>query len=91
MPIDSRTQKLAKVLVNHSVFVKPNENVIISGNEEARDLLIALYKEVILKGAHPIMRVKLSGTSPFFYKYANKNQIEKFPDHFDYTVKNSHK
>ena len=91
MPIDLRTQKLAKLLVNYSVFVKPNENVVLSGGEEAKDFLIALYKEVILKGAHPILRVGLSGITPFFYKYAKKHQIEKYPDHFDYLVKNAQK
>ncbi len=91
MPIDLRTQKLAKLLVNHSVFVKKNENVILSGTEEAKELLVALYKEVILKGAHPILRVGLSGLAPFFYKYASKEQIEKFPEHFDFMVKKAHK
>tara|TARA_Y100000310_G_scaffold56999_3_gene52251 strand:- start:21211 stop:22287 length:1077 start_codon:yes stop_codon:yes gene_type:complete len=91
MPTDLRIQKLAKLLVNYSVFVKPNENVIISGNVKSQDLLVALYKEVILKGAHPILRVGLSGIAPFFYKYANKKQIEKFPDHFDYMAKNAQK
>ena len=35
MPIDLRTQALAKLLVKYSVFVKPNENVIISGSTES--------------------------------------------------------
>ncbi len=91
MPTDLRCQKLAKLLVNHSVFVKPNENVIISGTEDARDLLVALYKEIILKGAHPILRFRPAGLAPFFYRYANKKQIEKFPENFDYMVKNAQK
>ena len=91
MPTDLRIQKLAKVLVNYSVFVKPNENVIISGSILAKDLLLAICKEVILSGAHPIMMPRLPGIAPFFYKYANKEQIEKFPHHFDYVVKNSQK
>jgi len=91
MPIDLRTQKLAKLIVKYSVFVKPNENVIISGSSEAEDFIIALYKEVILAGAHPIIRMSPRNLSPFFYKYAKKHQIEKFPDHFNYTVKNAQK
>jgi len=91
MPIDLRTQKLAKLIVNYSVFVKPNENVIISGGSEAEDFIITLYKEVLLKGAHPIIKMSPKNLSPFFYKYAKKHQIEKYPDHFDYSVKNSQK
>ncbi|MGV8152344.1 MAG: aminopeptidase [Candidatus Nanoarchaeia archaeon] len=91
MPIDLRTQKLAKLVVKYSVFVKPGENVVISGSSEAEEFIKALYKEVILAGGHPILRVHMPGLSSFFYKYANKEQIEKFPDHFDYTVKNAQK
>lgn len=89
--LDIRTQKLAKLVVNYSVFVKENENVVISGSAEAQDFIIALYKEVLLKGAHPILKVTFPGLSPFFYKYAKEHQIEKFPDHLDYTVKKAQK
>ena len=89
--IDLRTQKLAKLIVNYSVFVKPGEKVVISGMEEAKDFVVALYKEVILRGAHPILRFRPSGISQFFYKHANEEQIKKFPDEFDYIVKNAQK
>jgi len=89
--MDLRTQRLAKLLVNYSVFVKSNEKVIISGSTEAKELIKAVYKEVILKGAHPILRVRIPGLSPFFYKYAKEHQIKKFPEEFDYTVKNAQK
>jgi len=91
MPTDLRTQKLANLVVDYALQVKPDENVVISGSTEAEEFILALYKEVVLRGAHPILRVSIPGTSPFFYKHANKNQIEKFPDHFDYIVKSSQK
>jgi len=91
MPTDLRTQKLAKLIVNYSLKVKQNENVVISGSTEAQEFILALYKEVLLKEAHPILRISIPGTNPFFYKHAKKHQIEKFPDHFDYLVKNSQK
>jgi len=91
MPLDLRAQKLAKLVVKYSVFIKPNENVIISGSSEAQDFMIALYKEILLAGGHPILRVNLPGLSPFFYKHAKEHQINKFPDHFDYTVKTAQK
>ncbi len=91
MPTDLRTQKLAKFVVNKALKVKPNENVIISGGTEAEDFILSLYKEIILSGAHPILRLGIKETSSFFYKHAKKHQIEKFPDYFDYLVKNSQK
>ena len=71
MPTDLRTQKLAKLIVTHSVNVKKGENVIISGSTESQDFISALYKEVIFKGGHPILRVSIPGLAPFYYKYAN--------------------
>lgn len=91
MPIDLRAQKLAKLLVNYSVFVKPDENVILSGTTEAEPLLLALYKEIILAGAHPILKIGLQEASPFFYKHAKPNQIAKYPDILEHTINNSHK
>ncbi|MEK6883759.1 MAG: aminopeptidase, partial [Nanoarchaeota archaeon] len=86
MPLDLRTQKLAKLLVNYSVFVKPNENIILSGGTEAEPLLLALYKEVILAGAHPVLKIGLKESSPFFYKHAKQHQIEKYPDILELTI-----
>jgi len=91
MPVDSRTQKLARLIVDYSVFVKKGENVVISGELEAKNFIIALYKEIILKGGFPVLRVNFPGLNAFFYKYATKEQIEKFPEIFDYTVKKSQK
>lgn len=89
--MDLRTKQLAKLIVNYSVFVKPNEKVVISGSTEASEFIKALYKEIILKGAHPILRVLIPGLTSFFYKYAKKHQIERFPEEFDFTVKNAQK
>ncbi len=91
MPIDLRTQKLAKLLVNYSVFVKPNENVIISGSTESEDLLLAIYKEVILAGGHPIFRVSPKNTNYFFFKHAKAHQISKYPDITEMMINKSHK
>ncbi|MFH1451949.1 MAG: aminopeptidase [archaeon] len=89
--MDPRTRKLAKLVVNRALKVKPGENVIISGSTEAEEFIKELYKEVILKCAHPEIKVSLPDLSPFFYKYAKKHQIEKFPESFNYAVKNAQK
>jgi len=91
MPVDLRTRKLAQLAVRYSVFVKPGEKVIISGEAEAIPFLIELYKEIILQKAIPIVRVRLPNVSDFFYKYANKEQIEYFPEYWMDTVKQADK
>ncbi len=89
--MDLRTRQLAKLIVDYSVRVKKAETVILSGGTEAQELLVALYKEIILRGAYPHVNVNLPGLTPFFYKYAQKHQIEKFPEIFDFAVKKAQK
>ncbi len=88
---DPRTIELAKLVVDHALKVKKGENVILSGGVEAEPFLLALYKEVILRGAHPDFRINIRETAPFFFKHAKPHQIEKFPDTFDYQVKKAQK
>jgi aminopeptidase len=91
MPIDLRTKKLAKLVVNHSVFVKPEEKVVLSGSYESVPLLVEIYKELILKGAYPLVQVALPGTKEFYYKYANKKQLTLFPEEKMHLVKQAKK
>ncbi len=78
--MDMRTRKLAQQTIRYSLKVKPETNVIISGGEEAKEFILELYKEVILQGAYPIVRISLNGMNDFYYKYANDKQLKKFPD-----------
>ena len=87
MPVDLRTRRLAQLAVRYSVAVKPGEKVIISGGSEAMDFLVELYKEIILQGAIPIVRVNLPNVTDFFYKYADENQLNFFPQYWMDTVK----
>jgi len=89
--MDTRTKKLAQLVVKYSVFVKHGENVIISGSTEAEEFIMALYEEIIKVGGYPILRLTLPGLTYCFYKHAQKHQLEKFPDDFEYAVKNSNK
>jgi aminopeptidase len=87
MPVDLRTRKLAQLVVKYSIAVKPGEKVIISGGSEAIPFLIELYKEVILQKGIPIVKVGLPNINDFFYKYANKEQMEFFPNYWMETIK----
>ncbi len=87
MPVDLRTRKLAQLAVRHSVKLIKNEKVILSGGSEAIPFLTELYKEVILQGGIPIVRVGLPDVSDFFYKHAKKEQLEYFPSYWMETVK----
>ncbi len=87
MPIDTRTRKLARLAVKYCVNLKKGERVIIVGGSEAEDFIRELYKEAILIGAHPFIKMIPSGINNFFYKYAKKEQIKNFPESWFAMVK----
>jgi aminopeptidase len=86
MPTDLRTRKLAE-LATRCVEMKKGDKVILSGGSEAIPFLVELYKAVILGGGIPIVRVGLPDISDFYYKHANKEQLENFPDYWFDTIK----
>ncbi len=72
--VDQRIEKLAQLCVHYSVNVKPNEQVIIRGTEQAFPLINEIYKECLLCGAHPFVLANLD-LQYTFYKYAKENQL----------------
>jgi aminopeptidase len=47
---DPRIDKLADLLVNYSVSVKPGETVAITGDTDAEPLIKAVFKHVLQAG-----------------------------------------
>ncbi len=87
--MDIRTRKLARLIVRYSLNVKPDTNVIISGGTEANEFILELYKEIILRGAHPFIDLTIPGMKDFYYKYATDKQLKKFPELRNHIVRNS--
>ena len=50
---DIRTERLAKLIVEYSVKVKPGESIAITGTTLAEPLMLALQDEVLKAGGHP--------------------------------------
>ncbi|MCR4428044.1 MAG: aminopeptidase [Caldiserica bacterium] len=73
---DPRIDKLAHLLVDYSVEVKPGEVVSINSTPEAAELVQALYREVLLHGGHPLLRLNLEGIDEIFFKYASDEQLD---------------
>lgn len=77
---DPRIEKQAEILVNYSIKVKKGENVAIIADFLAKPLVLAIYKRLLQKGAGEI-KINFS-TNEFaetYFKYADKTQIENFP------------
>ena len=76
---DSRVEKLAKVLVQHSLHIKKGDWVRVEGAAVAEDLIRAAYVEILKAGGNPMARVSLPGFGYEFYKHASKEQLTFIP------------
>jgi len=72
---DPRLQKLAQVLVNYSVGVKPNDRVAISGNTITEPLIIEVYRETIKAGGYPIVRLAPERLTEILLKEGSDEQL----------------
>jgi len=73
---DPRIEKLAKLLINYSLGIKPGQNLMIKSTVQAEPLLEAVYKEAILAGAHVTTMLGLPNAAEIFYKNASQEQLE---------------
>ena len=76
MQPDVRLTKLAKLLVNYSVHVQENEKVSISGTTESEPLLRELYKQVLIAGAHPNIRMEFDDEKYIFFSLARDQHLD---------------
>lgn len=73
---DPRLTKLAQVLVHYSLELKHGQQLYIHTSPYAGELTLAVYKEAIKAGAHPMIHNALPGTEEIFYQFASDEQID---------------
>jgi aminopeptidase len=73
---DPRLSKLAEVLVWYSVGVKKDQIVRITGPTLAEPLAIEIYRQTILAGGHPAVRLVPDDLEEIFYKTASDEQLQ---------------
>ena len=76
---DPRVETVAKILVDYSVEVKPNQLVRIAGCREGAPLILAVYQKVLERGAHPFLEVGLDEAEELLYTYAGDTQLDYVP------------
>src|SRR5690606_13584768 len=76
MSSDPRLDKLANVLVNYSTGVRPGDLVRIKGSSICEPLLVALYRAVLLAGAHPIVRSVPDDCAELLLKLGSDQQLQ---------------
>ncbi len=79
---DSRVDRLARVLVHYSLGLRRGQTVRISGPALAAPHIHAAYREALLAGAYPTVRVSIDGLEETYYKLATDEQI-KFVSELD--------
>ena len=81
---DSRVQKFAKILVEHSARIVPGDRVLIEATTAAEPLVRELYIQILEKGGHPHPMIGFPGMVPFiqddlYLTYANESQLDFVP------------
>jgi aminopeptidase len=76
---DPRIDKLADLLVNYSVKVKPGDKVAIQAESNAVSLTKAVYTRVLKAGGYPFLLLSPSGLDEVFYTVASDDQLKHIP------------
>jgi len=76
---DQRTDKLAQLLVNYSIGVRPGEKILLHAPTPAQPLIVALYREVLKAGAFPYYYAIVPEFEELLYKYGSTEQIQFIP------------
>ncbi len=76
---DPRVDAIARILVDYSVEIQPNQLVRITGTPEGAPLVLAVYRQVLERGAHPWLQLGLEGTQELFLAYADDAQLDYIP------------
>ena len=77
--LDPRIDKLADVLVNYSIGVRPGDRVLVNGSSLAAPLLKAVYVKALQAGGYPLMMVSLPDIETLLYRYASDGQLQHVP------------
>ena len=77
---DPRVEKLAQVLVNYSIGIKPGDKVMLQGGAVAEPLLKAIFTEIVKAGGCPLLRAVLPGFQEILYRYGSDEQIQHIPE-----------
>jgi aminopeptidase len=76
---DPRVDKLAEVLLHHSVSIRPKDKVVIDGSVHAAPLIEAVYVEALKAGAYPTTRVGLPDLTELYFRHASDDQLAFVP------------
>jgi aminopeptidase len=75
--MDERITRYARLLVDYSMGVQPEQLVVLQGTYLAEPLLLALYRRVLDVGGNPVLQVTLPDAPEVFFSVANDQQLTR--------------
>lgn len=79
MSSEKHIQRLAQILVRHSVKARKGEIVRVSTTELGRPLALEVFREILRAGAHPLLSARFEEADGIFYEEASAEQIAHLP------------
>jgi len=76
---DDAIARWADLLVDYCLRVERGETIVVAAELEARPLVEAASKAVVLRGAHPMVRLEIPGLHEFFLEHADDAQLAHVP------------
>ncbi len=73
---DPRVGKLARLLVEYSLEIRPGQQVVLRTTPNAEELNLAFYKEAVRAGGQVFVMQAIPGQDEAFYKLASDEQLE---------------
>jgi aminopeptidase len=69
----------ARLLTDYCLAVEPGETILLAADLPAQALVEAVYRAVVLRGGHPVLRVDPPGLAEFFLEHASDAQLAHCP------------
>ncbi|MFN3704508.1 MAG: aminopeptidase [Thermoflexales bacterium] len=73
---DPRFDKMADVIVNYSLEIKPRQTVYVWSQTPAAPLMLAIYRRILEAGGNAFLRADLPGAQEIFYTHARDEQLD---------------
>jgi aminopeptidase len=73
---DLRVEKLARVMVDYSLELKPGQQFWLRTTPLAEELNLAVYEQAVRAGAHIFVDQRMPGAEELFYKHASDEQLD---------------
>lgn len=77
---DPRVTKLAQLLVNYCVSVRPGDKVLLGGSSVALPLLTETYRAIVGAGGHPLVDWNEEAFTEILLKEGSNEQLQHIPE-----------